>query len=194
MIRKFWWTALVGAAVVGCQSGEDVNNKDFPQNGVAPAKSNPGPGGAGGTSGGYGGQSKDQPGKAGAAQDKASEQDKQGDDKKAPAADQDKADDKAKGEGDAKADDKGKADDKDKAAANVTLSPEQLAAIDKLSDPKDREIALAQKVCLISGKPLGGMGKPFKVTADGKVGFLCCDGCKEEFDKDPKGALAKAGK
>jgi hypothetical protein len=89
MNRKLWWSALVGAAMVGCQSGEDVNNRDFPQNGVAPAKANPGPGGAGGTSGGYGGSSKDsgKASKADADQKADMEEYKKGDEQKSPAAD-----------------------------------------------------------------------------------------------------------
>ncbi|HWE39928.1 MAG TPA: hypothetical protein VG406_25480 [Isosphaeraceae bacterium] len=203
MNRKLWWSALIGVALVGCHSGEDANYKDFPQNGKPPEKANGGSSvsAPGGTAGGYGdGAPKDKAAKAEAEQEANKAAYKQGDDKKSSGADQEKADEKAKGEldkpkaeGDSKKDEK--AEDKDKTAANVTLTPEQVAEINKLPDPKDREIALAQKVCLISGEPLGGdMGMPFKVTADGKVGFLCCKGCKEKFDKDPKGALAKAGK
>lgn len=204
MIRKYWWTALVGAALVGCQ-GDEPNNS-LPQNGKAPDKVNAGSAQTqpGGTAAGYGdGASKDsgKAAKAEAAEEKDKQEYKQGDDKNSAGAAEEKADEKAKGEldkpkGDADTKDE-KAEDKkdgDKAAANVTLTPKQVAAINELPDAKDREAALAQKVCLISGKPLGGMGMPFKVTADGKTGFLCCDGCKEEFDKDPKAALAKAGK
>jgi YHS domain-containing protein len=207
MIRKYWWTALVGAALVGCQ-GEDPNNT-LPQNGI-PGKGNAGSSTTqpGGTADGYGGATKDKAAKADAEQKGDMADYKQGDDKKSSAADLEKADEKAKGEldkpkaeGDAKkdekADDKGKAEDKkdgDKAAANVTLTPDQVATINKLPDAKDRELALAQKVCLISGEPLGDMGVPFKVTAEGKTGFLCCKGCKQDFDKDPKSALAKLGK
>lgn len=79
-------------------------------------------------------------------------------------------------------------------ATEVKLSDEEIAGINKLADPKDRELALAQKVCPISGENLGGMGAPIKVVADGKTAFLCCKGCKKDFDKDPKAALAKISK
>jgi len=95
-------------------------------------------------------------------------------------------------EGD-KAASKEKAGDK-AAKSDVKLSEKEIAGINKLPDAKDRELALAQKVCPISGEHLGGMGAPLKVSADGKTGFLCCEDCKEDFDKDPKAALAKIGK
>ena len=60
---------------------------------------------------------------------------------------------------------------------------EDLAA---LSD-EDRQLVLAQKVCPVSGEPLGSMGKPLKVTVDGRHLFICCKGCedsaKEKFDE-----------
>ncbi len=90
------------------------------------------------------------------------------------------------------------ADDKDKdkkAASADALTPEELATLKKLPEG-DREAAIAQKVCPISGDHLGteAMGEPIKVTADGKTAFLCCKGCKADFEKDPSAALAKLGK
>ena len=83
----------------------------------------------------------------------------------------------------------------EKGAKNdAKLSSEEIAEINKLADPKDRELALAQKICPISGDHLGEMGAPLKVSALGKTAFLCCKGCKEDFEKDPKAALAKIGK
>ena len=38
------------------------------------------------------------------------------------------------------------------------------------------------------------MGTPLKVTADGKTAFLCCEGCKDDFEKDPAAIFAKLGK
>jgi hypothetical protein len=48
-------------------------------------------------------------------------------------------------------------------------------------DPKDREAALAQKICPVSDQALGSMGKPIKVTVDGQDIFVCCAGCVEEL-------------
>lgn len=55
----------------------------------------------------------------------------------------------------------------------------------------DRIAALAQKVCPVSGEPLGSMGTPIKVTADGRDVFLCCESCKEKFEANPAEFLAK---
>lgn len=82
--------------------------------------------------------------------------------------------------------------------AAITLTPEEIAEIKKLPEA-DQELALAQKVCAVGeeeGHPnhLGTMGKPIKVSADGKTAFLCCAGCKADFEKDPAAAFAKIGK
>ncbi len=51
------------------------------------------------------------------------------------------------------------------------------------------------KVCVVSGEDLGSMGKPEEVTHKGVLVKLCCEGCKEDFDKDPAKyvALLQAG-
>ncbi len=78
-------------------------------------------------------------------------------------------------------------------APKAVLTDEEKANIAKLAEA-DQQLALAQAVCLISGESLGSMGTPIRVEADGKVGFLCCKGCKKKFDADPAKALAKAAK
>ncbi len=49
----------------------------------------------------------------------------------------------------------------------------------------DRPLALAQKRCPVTNKPLGSMGVPVKVTAKGQTVFLCCDGCTGAIEKNP---------
>jgi hypothetical protein len=60
------------------------------------------------------------------------------------------------------------------------------AAMAKLS-AADRQVAQEQKVCPVSGEPLGSMGAPIKITVEGRELFVCCEGCvdelKENFDK-----------
>ena len=73
------------------------------------------------------------------------------------------------------------------------LTDKDLAQIKKL-DEADQTLAIAQKLCPISGQHLGGMGKPVKKVVDGRTVFLCCTGCVEDFDKDPKAAIAKLDK
>ena len=62
----------------------------------------------------------------------------------------------------------------------VKLTENEIAEIRKLP-MREQSVALAQKVCPVSGEHLGSMGKPFKVAADDRVVFLCCEGCEEEF-------------
>lgn len=69
--------------------------------------------------------------------------------------------------------------------------PEEDASGLKLLDEADRKLAEKQKFCPVTGNLLGSMDKPYKMTVKGHVFFLCCDGCKEEVDKDPDGILKK---
>lgn len=55
----------------------------------------------------------------------------------------------------------------------------------------DRALAEKQKVCPVSGEPLGAMGKPYKVTVQGKEVFLCCQGCEAAIKESPEKYLAK---
>lgn len=51
------------------------------------------------------------------------------------------------------------------------------AATATLSQRDQMKIAV-QKICPVSGNPLGSMGTPLKVNAGGMDLFLCCDACK----------------
>lgn len=77
--------------------------------------------------------------------------------------------------------------------AAVTLSDEELAEVKKLPE-NEQALAIAQGVCMVSGEHLGSMGMPFKVEHDGKTAYLCCKGCKKDFDADPAGMMAKLAK
>ena len=55
----------------------------------------------------------------------------------------------------------------------------------------DRPLAEAQKLCPISGKPLGSMDVPTKVMLQGEPVFLCCDGCDGRATADPAKTLEK---
>jgi len=44
---------------------------------------------------------------------------------------------------------------------------------------RDQMKIAVQKICPVSGNPLGSMGAPIKVKAGGMDLFLCCQGCKE---------------
>ncbi|RIK72256.1 MAG: hypothetical protein DCC67_19515 [Planctomycetota bacterium] len=50
--------------------------------------------------------------------------------------------------------------------------------------PEDRAQAAAQKICPVSEQPLGSMGTPIKVTVGDKSFFICCDGCREDAEKN----------
>ena len=73
------------------------------------------------------------------------------------------------------------------------LSDKNLPQIKKLP-AAEQDAAIAQAVCPVSTHNLGAMGKPLKVTAEGRTFYLCCDGCEDQFKADPKKFIAKLDK
>jgi hypothetical protein len=53
------------------------------------------------------------------------------------------------------------------------------------STAADRQAIAAQKVCKVSGKPLGSMGVPVKATRGDRSIFLCCASCEKAVQTDP---------
>jgi YHS domain-containing protein len=78
-------------------------------------------------------------------------------------------------------------------AANTTLLPDEIAELATLS-AADKDIALKQVVCPVSGEHLGAMGAPVKVSAEGKTFMLCCKSCNDEVKEKPKEVVAKLKK
>jgi hypothetical protein len=78
-------------------------------------------------------------------------------------------------------------------AASVTLDPEEIAEIKKLS-AADAEAAMKQLVCPVGEGHLGAMGVPVKYTALGKTFFLCCKSCIPEVKNNPDAVVAKLKK
>lgn len=58
------------------------------------------------------------------------------------------------------------------------------AALAKLS-PEHQKLAAEQKTCPVSGEPLGSMGTPIVVEAEGETVLLCCEACRKQFEKNP---------
>ena len=85
--------------------------------------------------------------------------------------------------------------DPTKAKAEPT-DDEQLkinTALAKLS-PADQARAKQQGICPVAEYRLGAMGTPKKVDVDGKLVFICCEGCREPLLKEPQVYLAKLAK
>jgi len=79
-------------------------------------------------------------------------------------------------------------------AAHEQADPQIQAALAQLSE-EDRAAAEKQKICPVSLQPLGGMGKPCKITVTTSDGqqrdvFLCCQGCESAIKGDPDKYLA----
>ena len=75
-------------------------------------------------------------------------------------------------------------------AAHTQTNGEYAEELAKLP-PADRELAARQKVCPVSGEPLGSMGVPTKVTVQGRDVLLCCQGCEGQLKENPEKYLAK---
>ncbi len=52
----------------------------------------------------------------------------------------------------------------------------------------------AAQLCPVTGEKLGSMGDPYVFTYEGKQIKFCCEGCKDDFLKDPAKYLAKIAK
>ncbi len=60
------------------------------------------------------------------------------------------------------------------------------------STSADKAAITQQRVCVVAGSRLGGMGTPIKMTMNGQALFLCCKGCVGKVEKDPASYFAKA--
>lgn len=66
--------------------------------------------------------------------------------------------------------------------------PVQFAATATIPLTAAQQVAAAiqaQKVCPVSGQPLGGMGKPIPVTIDDRTVYVCCAGCIDAVKENP---------
>ncbi len=78
----------------------------------------------------------------------------------------------------------------DQSLDDVTLSDEHREKLKGLSDA-DRELALRQKACPVTGMPLGSMGQPVAVEVDGRRALLCCEACRQRILDSPDRFLSR---
>jgi hypothetical protein len=71
------------------------------------------------------------------------------------------------------------------------IDPAIAKALSRLP-PADQALAARQRVCPVTGQPLGSMGTPARVVIAGKPVLLCCEGCEEPLRKNPGKYLGKA--
>jgi len=67
----------------------------------------------------------------------------------------------------------------------------EIAEAFKALSVADRTLAIAQGICPVSEEPLGSMGTPIRMTHGDKTVFLCCEGCRKKFEKNPETYIAK---
>src|SRR4051794_37816159 len=76
-------------------------------------------------------------------------------------------------------------------AARGDTSDHKIKASLALLSTEDRALAEKQKICPVSGEPLGTMGAPKKINVAGRDVFICCPGCEEDLTSHPDKYLAK---
>jgi hypothetical protein len=86
-----------------------------------------------------------------------------------------------------------KADASRPGAGAVKLTADELAAIKELPESEQRQ-ASQQAICPVSTHHLGSMGKPVKVSAEGRAFYICCEHCDKKVKSDPKAVIAKLDK
>jgi len=59
---------------------------------------------------------------------------------------------------------------------------------------QDRQLALGQRACPITGAKLGSMGVPYKVVLKGQPVLLCCPGCEGKAKDAPDETLEKVAR
>lgn len=47
------------------------------------------------------------------------------------------------------------------------------------------------KTCVVTGEKIGGHGDPYEILYKGQLVRFCCDGCLEDFNKEPEKYMAK---
>jgi len=86
-----------------------------------------------------------------------------------------------------------KADNSKSTGGASSPTAKELAAIKELPEA-EQAVALKQLTCPVSGETLGAMGKPLKVTYEGRSFYLCCKSCEPDVKADPKAIIAKLDK
>jgi hypothetical protein len=71
------------------------------------------------------------------------------------------------------------------------VSPDIAANLNQLPDG-DRQLAVEQRLCPVTGSALGSMGVPYRVSLKGAGVFLCCPGCEQEALSHSDEVLRKA--
>ncbi len=72
----------------------------------------------------------------------------------------------------------------------AVLDADDLENIEQLPEA-DRKLAIAQRICPVTGTALGSMGVPIKTTLRGQTVFLCCKGCIAKAKQHPDEILKK---
>ena len=71
-------------------------------------------------------------------------------------------------------------------ATRDTLTYQDVTVLSPTQAELDAVAIARQKVCVVSGKPLGSMGNPVGVDVNGQRLFVCCAGCVDAVKSNPE--------
>jgi Cu(I)/Ag(I) efflux system membrane fusion protein len=77
--------------------------------------------------------------------------------------------------------------------ASASTAPAQAVPVPAASSD-DQSLISWQKICPVTGKPLGSLGPPCRVVVNGVTVFLCCDGCEPALKENPGKYLSQLPK
>ncbi len=70
-------------------------------------------------------------------------------------------------------------------AAQVQPPPKNTGQASTAAKSEVKLVEVGNKICPVSGSPVGKMGSAFKHEYKGKIYNLCCPMCAKTFDSDP---------
>ena len=71
------------------------------------------------------------------------------------------------------------------ATSSRTISFQEVASVPASEQQLATAAIVRQKICPVSGKPLGSMGDPVAVDVNGQRLFVCCEGCVNAIKGNP---------
>jgi Cu(I)/Ag(I) efflux system membrane fusion protein len=80
------------------------------------------------------------------------------------------------------------------AGSRPTTPPPPPSLAPSTSADDDATLIAKQKICPVTGEPLGSMGAPVRVNVSGTTVFVCCKGCEKPLLKNPAEHLTKLPK
>lgn len=77
------------------------------------------------------------------------------------------------------------------ACTDAPAIPFQVETNQEKKATEEITVDVGNKICPVSGKPIGSMGEGVMYTYAGKIYHLCCAGCIDKFKMEPEAYIKK---